>query len=61
MRKKFFDCKENSAIGKENIKSSNKFFGMQEEIIASYEAAYGEAPGLIEEQHEEEQPNEIIF
>ena len=34
---------------------------MQEEIIASYEAAYGEAPGLVEEQHEEEQPNESFL
>ncbi|ENZ5678460.1 ATP-dependent helicase [Enterococcus hirae] len=29
-----------------------QIFRMQEEIIASYEAAYGEAPGLIEEEKE---------
>lgn len=42
-------------------KKLQQIFRMQEEIIASYEAAYGEAPGLVEEQHEEEQPNESFF
>ena len=30
-----------------------QIFRMQEEIIASYEAAYGEAPGLIDEEKED--------
>ena len=31
-------------------KKLQQVFRLQEEIIATYEAAYGEAPGLIEEE-----------
>lgn len=34
-------------------KKLQQVFRMQEEIIASYEAAYGEAPGLVEEEKED--------
>ncbi|EOH92071.1 ATP-dependent helicase [Enterococcus villorum] len=38
-------------------KKLQQVFRMQEEIIASYEAAYGEAPGLIEEKEKEVSPS----
>lgn len=35
-------------------KKLQQIFRMQEEIIASYETAYGEAPGLIDEEKEKD-------
>ncbi len=42
-------------------KKLQQIFRMQEEIIASYEAAYGEAPGLIEEDQIETEPVDDTF
>lgn len=38
-----------------------QIFRLQEEIIASYEAAYGEAPGLIEEDQPAERVDDSFF
>lgn len=38
-----------------------QIFRLQEEIIASYEAAYGEAPGLIEEDQSAERVDDSFF
>ncbi len=61
--------KRNSPITKELKRWENKYkklqqvFRLQEEIIATYEAAYGEAPGLIEEevQVKESEGNSSFF
>lgn len=44
-------------------KKLQQVFRLQEEIIATYEAAYGEAPGLIEEevQVKESEGNSSFF
>ena len=53
------DEKEILRLQKELNRWENKYkklqqvFRLQEEIIATYEAAYGEAPGLIEEEMQE--------
>ena len=55
------DEKEILRLQKELNRWENKYkklqqvFRLQEEIIATYEAAYGEAPGLIEEEMQEKE------
>ncbi|WP_375319797.1 ATP-dependent helicase [Enterococcus faecium] len=58
------DEKEILRLQKELNRWENKYkklqqvFRLQEEIIATYEAAYGEAPGLIEEEMQEKESKE---
>lgn len=58
------DEKEILRLQKELNRWENKYkklqqvFRLQEEIIATYEAAYGEAPGLIEEEMQEKDSKE---
>ncbi|EPH97997.1 UvrD/REP helicase [Enterococcus faecalis 13-SD-W-01] len=46
---------------KQKYQKLQQIFRLQEEIIASYEAAYGEAPGLIDETKEEKGTSDQLF